>query len=64
MIYFFYNKNNPLLNILEINIQASIIADTYLSFRWDSDDKILKVKLNRELILEEKLILDNLVENI
>jgi hypothetical protein len=64
MTYFYTKTNPPNLDILETVILASMIANTYNHFRWDETDKQLKVYLNRELNLEEKIILDEMVSSI
>lgn len=64
MIYYYEKLTSPDLTNLELNFLVSIIAETYQYFRWDEEDKKLKIFLNRELNSEEKLILDNLVENL
>ena len=62
MIYLYQNKfNSPNFVALEILIKASAIADAYDYFRWDEDIAVITVILNRELTLDEKLILDSLV---
>jgi hypothetical protein len=64
MIYFYTKQNCPDLDILESEFLLSSILETYQYFRWDEEDITLKVFLNRELNQEEKLILDNLVEDV
>ena len=62
MIYNYIAVNSPNLDNLEFTILSSTIAETYIYFNWDSVDQILKVHLNRELTIDEKLILDNIID--
>lgn len=64
MIYLYIKLKCPDLDILETNILTSLLAEYYGYLRWDAEDKILKVKLNTKLNLEQKIILDNLIENL
>jgi hypothetical protein len=64
MIYLYEKLLPPNLDILEENFLISSIAETYNHFRWDEEDKKLKIYLNRELTVEEKLELNTLISNI
>jgi len=64
MIYLYTELTSPNLDILEIGILESSLAETYQSLRWDEEDKILKVKLNKVLDGTEKILLDELIAGI
>jgi hypothetical protein len=61
MVYLYEKLLPPDLTILESNFLVTSLAETYQYFRWDEEDKKLKIYLNRELNISEKEILDNLV---
>jgi hypothetical protein len=64
MLYLYVKTIIPNLDSLEGRIYASSIYGTYNYFRWDDDDDKLKVYLNRELNIEEKILLDIIVSDI
>jgi len=65
MMYFYTKVHAPDLDILEATILASsLIVGIYIYLRWDAEDTLLKVELNRELDSEEKIVLDNLVSSV
>lgn len=61
MLYIYEKSTNPDLDVLEKTILSSALNEVYQYFRWDQDDKNLKVFLNRALNLEEEIILNNTV---
>jgi hypothetical protein len=61
VLYIYEKSTNPDLDVLEKTILSSALNEVYQYFRWDQDDKNLKVFLNRALNLEEEIILNNTV---
>ena len=63
MVYTYLKPISPNLDVLEIAILSSLIAETYLYLNWNEDDQNLQVHLNIELTLEQKNILDEIINN-
>ena len=63
MCYKYQYNNVPNLDIIESNILISSFVDIYNFLQWDEDDlgQELKIHLNRELSVEEKVSLDSLI---
>lgn len=65
MIYEYDKGTSPNLDIMEEEILDSSFSNTYVYLRWDEAElgKELEVHLSRELTTEEKIELDNIVNN-
>jgi len=63
MIYFYEKPISPDLDYFETLIRVSSIANTYIYLNWNKDDQKLRVNFNVELTVEQKNILDNIINN-
>jgi len=65
MIYEYEKVDSPNLDNMEAVILSSTFMDTYIYLRWDEVEsgKELEVHLSRELTTNEKIELDNIVNN-
>lgn len=65
MVEYYYSKLEGYLDALDKGIRASSFSSAYSCLCWNKEDvgQELEVCLTRELTVEEKIVLDNLVVN-